>query len=105
MYTLYVIDTIGDHHILKFKIFEYKNLMELLINRLYDDIGACKGRGLCGTCHIRINSSIVPFKFPEGIEKRTLFNQLEYYSNSRLACQVLLDKQLDNSRIEIIGGD
>ncbi|SEK29155.1 hypothetical protein SAMN04487910_0177 [Aquimarina amphilecti] len=47
MYTLFVTDTVNNHHVIKFERFEYNNLMELLINRLYDDIGACKGDLSC----------------------------------------------------------
>ena len=65
MYTVYVIDTIGDTHVLEFKKFEYRNLMELLVNRLHDEIGDCKGRGLCGTCHIRVHLSNTPMLFFE----------------------------------------
>ncbi len=105
MYTIYVIDTIGEAHVLEFKKFEYRNLMELLVNRLHDEIGDCKGRGLCGTCHIRVHSSNTSMQFFEGLEENILKKQLDYYPNSRLACQILLDEHIDTMQIEIIGGD
>ena len=105
MYFIHVEDTIGDSHVLKFREFEYQNLLELLINTVFDDIGDCKGRGLCGTCHIRIISSISEIQFPDRFEQKTLRDQLECYPNSRLACQILLDKHLHKMHIKIIGRD
>ncbi|WP_103068722.1 2Fe-2S iron-sulfur cluster-binding protein [Aquimarina sediminis] len=105
MYSIFVIDSIGVQHVLEFKKFEYPTLIELLVERLFDDIGDCKGRGLCGTCHIRIKSSTILSHHPTELELETLKSQLDNYPDSRLACQVLLNEDLDKMQIEIIGGD
>lgn len=42
---------------------------------------------------------------PDKLEKTTLKNQLDCYTDSRLACQILLDKHIHKAHIEIIGAD
>ncbi|WP_062058152.1 2Fe-2S iron-sulfur cluster-binding protein [Aquimarina longa] len=105
MYYISVIDSIGDHHVLEYKKYEYRTLMELLVDKLFDDIGDCRGRGLCGTCHIRIYSPSSSLLFINDLEKNTLNYQLEYYLNSRLACQITVDEHIHKMNIEIIGRD
>ncbi|WP_109438340.1 2Fe-2S iron-sulfur cluster-binding protein [Aquimarina sp. AU119] len=105
MYFISVVDSIGDSHILNFRRFEYPSLLELLVNELFDDIGDCKGKGLCGTCHIRIKSSMNSVQFSSELEQKILKDQLEYYPDSRLACQIPLDKYIHKIQIEIIGRD
>ncbi|MDY8138441.1 2Fe-2S iron-sulfur cluster-binding protein [Aquimarina sp. 2201CG5-10] len=105
MYKIYITDTQGEYHSIKFIRNEYANLMELLINKLYEDIGDCKGRSLCGTCHIRImtpNTSIIS---PDALEQKTLNNQWKHYQNSRLACQIFLNEHINETHFEIVGRD
>lgn len=105
MYKIFVTDSFGEDHVLEFKKHEFRNLMELLVDRLYDDIGECRGRSLCGTCHIRVWTNEEKLEKQELVEKKTLGDQYEIFENSRLACQILLDESLDGTNIEIIGGD
>jgi|SRR5690606_1649718 len=105
MLQIYVTDSFGEDHILQYRKHEFRNLMELLVDRLYDDIGECRGRALCGTCHIRVRANGEKLGKQELVEKRTLGDQYEIFENSRLACQIPLDENLDGIKIQIIGGD
>ncbi len=105
MYCLYITDSIGDSHVLNYKRLEYPTLLDLLTTTLFEDIGDCKGKGLCGTCHIRIKLSKAVQPLPDKLEKTTLKNQLDCYTDSRLACQILLDKHIHKAHIKIIGAD
>ena len=80
----------------------YRNLMEFIVNELVEDIGACKGKAWCGTCH----GAIVQGNFePEDIigdEIKTL-HRLSTVPQSRLACQIMLGPELDGMVFKIIG--
>lgn len=105
MHKIFVTDSFGEDHILEYRKHEFRNLMELLVDRLYDDIGECRGRALCGTCHIRVWTNGEKLGKKDLLEKQTLGDQYEIFENSRLACQILLDGDLDGTKIQIIGGD
>ncbi|HEX5169635.1 MAG TPA: 2Fe-2S iron-sulfur cluster-binding protein [Cyclobacteriaceae bacterium] len=82
---------------------EYRNLMALLYDKLYiDGFGECKGTGRCGTCHIHIiNDTNDPLQ-RVGNEATTLAKMDSASPNSRLACQMMIDKSLDGLQIEVI---
>ena len=82
---------------------EYRNLMALLNDKFYiDDFGECKGIGRCGTCHIHILNSVdlILSKAKAGNENTTLGKMNCVQWNSRLACQIIIDKNLDGVQIE-----
>lgn len=82
--------------------YAYRNLMEFIVNELDEDIGACKGKAWCGTCH----GVVVQGNFePEDIigdEIKTL-QRLSTLPQSRLACQIMLGPELDGMVFKIIG--
>jgi 2Fe-2S ferredoxin len=98
---IYVINELGEERSLTFKILEYNNLMELVLNELWDEWGDCRGRAMCGTYHIEIlnhtTSSIM-----DSFEANTLDNLPNKTSRSRLACQIIIDKSLHNMRFRIL---
>ncbi|MBL7840166.1 MAG: 2Fe-2S iron-sulfur cluster-binding protein [Cyclobacteriaceae bacterium] len=82
---------------------EYRNLMALLYDKFYiEDFGECKGIGRCGTCHIHILNSVdlILSKAKAGNENTTLGKMNCVQWNSRLACQIIIDKNLDGVQIE-----
>ena len=97
---IYVIDEFGEERSLVFKIFEYQNLMELVLNELWEEWGDCRGRAMCGTCHIEIldgkAGELEPF------EVHTLELLPNKTSRSRLACQIIIDKSIHNMRFRIL---
>ncbi|HMQ43917.1 2Fe-2S iron-sulfur cluster-binding protein [Mariniflexile maritimum] len=84
-----------------FKRFEYPNLMELIVENNFEDIGECLGRGLCGTCHVVLTEGALN-DFMEPIEKETIKTLNNTQPNSRLACQIMLDEKINNRTFKII---
>lgn len=86
---------------LSFKRHQYPSLMSLIAQNYPEKFGECKGRGLCGTCHIkptygRLNDPI------ESSEKKTLTSVFDTDTTSRLACQIVLDDKINNMTFKII---
>ncbi|TYA84332.1 2Fe-2S iron-sulfur cluster-binding protein [Seonamhaeicola marinus] len=97
-----VIDSSNEKHVLKFKTYEYPNLMELIANSYYEDIGECRGRGLCGTCVVETDNEEL-LKEELDINERLILKQLLGNSNNlRLACQIRLTPKLNNSTFKVI---
>lgn len=96
----------GEKHDLKTYPYEYRNLMVLLYDKIYiEDFGECKGMGRCGTCVVKITGLPEAVNILERNEERTLFKTGITTDNIRLACQILVDENLENVTIEIIGGE
>ncbi len=86
---------------IRFNRFEYPNLMELIVDTYYEDIGECLGRGLCGTCHVKLIEGSLN-DIITVTEKETL-NQVNYFDEtSRLSCQIILDEKINNLTFKII---
>lgn len=100
MCKLYITDDLGRDHILKFTPDTYRSLMDLVYNELWIEWGDCKGRAMCGTCHIEIIAGAVGEK--DAYETETLSNLPNRTSKSRLACQILVDAAIDNMKFRIL---
>jgi 2Fe-2S ferredoxin len=73
-------------------------------NRLPGIRGACGGAAACGTCHVYVHepwASMLPPCGPE--EAYMLDNVWDVRSNSRLACQILLNEGLDGITVDLPG--
>lgn len=101
LYRVNIITTNNKRIEIPFRRFQYPNLMELIVDTYYEDIGECLGRGLCGTCHVQLQSGTLNDSI-EPVEKETLKNIYNTNSNSRLACQIMLDEKIDNMTFKII---
>lgn len=101
IYKVNIISTNNKRIEIPFKRFQYPNLMELIVDTYYEDIGECLGKGLCGTCHVKILSGSINDSM-EAIEKETLKNCYDSTTNSRLSCQIMLDEKIDNMTFKII---
>ena len=76
------------------------NLMELLKIHEYPVEGTCGGMALCASCHVYINSeNSLPEISPS--EKAMLDDNWDSKSNSRLACQIGINKDIHLLDIEI----
>jgi ferredoxin, 2Fe-2S len=96
----------GEKHELKTYRYEYRNLMVLLYDKIYiDDFGECKGTGRCGTCAVKIIGLPEAIQSLERNEERTLSKMGIQGGDVRLACQILVDENLNNISVEIIGGE
>lgn len=85
----------------EFKLNEYHNLMELLFDKYMEDVGDCKGRAWCGTCHIQILEGSLSGKMDID-EKDTLSKSEDVAQNSRLACQIPVNAELHNLVFRIV---
>lgn len=97
---LFVTDDLGKDHVLSFKPLEYRSLMDLILNELWIDWGDCRGRAMCGTCHIEILEGESGEK--DAYEAETLEGLPNCTLTSRLACQIVLDESLDNMKFRIL---
>lgn len=104
MYWFYFIDSVGDRHQINYQLQEYNNLMELIRDQSFEDWGDCRGRAWCGTCHMK---TTVPHALPspDDEEKACLHQLSNTTANSRLACQIFLDKRMHQMEFKFIGGD
>lgn len=80
--------------------------MELIFDEVLEDWGDCKGRAWCGTCHISVfspkNEEKESLDSDEKLRLQKLSNRV---SNSRLACQILVTKELHDMEFEFLGAD
>ena len=100
-YKVTITDLYNDVFQLTFTKHEYPSLMNLIANNYPEEFGECKGRGLCGTCHIKITSGSLNEPI-EVTEKETLKSICEADTNSRLACQIMLNEKINNMTFKII---
>ena len=99
--TLYVIDEFGEEKTLEYKSYEYRSLMDLVLNELWEDWGDCRGKAMCGTCHIEILSGKAGDEI-EPFEEQTLEGLPNRTSGSRLACQISIDQSIDKMKFRIL---
>ena len=96
----------GEEHELKTYESEYRNLMALLYDRIYkENFGECKGMGRCGTCVVTVKG--LP-QFADELqrnEERTLYKLGLLKQSNRLACQILVNANLQNVTVEILGSE
>ncbi len=92
-----IIDMIGDIHDIEFRRFEYPNLMELITESYYEEIGECRGRGLCKTCFVS-SKELVKNKNINFIHQPTTEKQF-------LSCQILVDEKIDGMTFRVLSND
>ena len=80
---------------------QYPNLMTLIADNYPEKFGECKGRGWCGTCHIKVTSGTLSTPI-EITEKQTLKTIYNADISSRLACQIMLNEKINNMTFKII---
>lgn len=86
---------------LTYQPFEYRNLMELVEEELWEEWGDCRGRAMCGTCHIEILSGEAGEEM-EPFEEQTLDGLPNKTARSRLACQITIDQSINNMKFRIL---
>lgn len=97
-----IIQLNGDVSVIMFQPRVHRNLMEMIVNELYEDIGDCKGRAWCGTCHVAIQSGrLVESQTRD--EQATLSGLDNATTDSRLACQIMADEGIDGMTFKVLG--
>lgn len=93
----------GSEQIIKTYFGEYRSLMVLLKNELYlDSFGECGGVGRCATCIVKTIGISGNSAIKDRNEPITLSKMGYEEENIRLSCQLLITKDLEGCRIEII---
>lgn len=100
LYKVTIIDTINESHVIHFKRFEYPNLMELIVDNTYDDIGDCKGRAMCKTCFVEL----IEKENEKDLNDINFINKPETMDHV-LACQIIVDKHINNQIFRILDRD
>lgn len=100
-YTLYVVDDAGKEHALEYQPLVYRNLMELIEEELLEEWGDCRGRAMCGTCHIEVLSGQAGDAM-EPFEEQTLEGLPNKTGSSRLSCQITPDQSIHHMKFRIL---
>jgi 2Fe-2S ferredoxin len=96
----------GEKYELETYAYEYRNLMSLLYDKIYiEDFGECRGMGRCGTCLVKITGSQKGLNTFNRNEESTLHKTGIAATNMHLACQLLVDENLENISVEIISAE
>ncbi len=95
-----VIDEYEQKSTINFAPRAYRNLMELVVNELWEEWGDCRGRAMCGTCHVEVVQGdigeIATF------EQHTINGLPNKTARSRLACQIMLDRSINKMTFRIL---
>lgn len=85
---------------------DYKNLMELLKDKMYlDPFGECGGMGRCATCIIKVTGLKGISRIKDRNEPATLSKFGYDTADIRLSCQIIISADLDGATIEILEQD
>lgn len=98
--TVNIIDEFGERNTIEYMPFEHFNLMELVEDKLCEEWGDCKGRAMCGTCHVEVIEGEIGEL--ETFEQQTIDGLPNKTQRSRLACQILTDSSIHNSIFKIL---
>jgi ferredoxin len=79
------------------------NLMEVLKAFEYNILATCGGMALCATCHIQVLEGIDQLTEPQDTELDMLDTLPDATSESRLACQLKVNEQLEGITVKIRG--
>ncbi len=93
-------DRSGELHLIEGPTDMNLNLMEILKAHELDVEGTCGGMALCASCHCYINSNHQLAEASED-EEDMLDQAFFVEDNSRLSCQIRLEKSLDGLKVKL----
>lgn len=79
------------------------NLMEVLKASDYNILATCGGMALCATCHVQVLEGLENLSEPQDQELDMLDTLPDAGSDSRLACQLRVNEQLEGIKVKIRG--
>ena len=104
MINIKIIDIEGHEHEIELEENCGLNLMEVCKTNNIDVEGVCGGMALCATCHCLIESDHELEKKQD--DEIAMLNQcFNLKKNSRLACQIEVNKKIDGLKIRLAGDD
>ncbi len=93
----------GQLHLLETYTHGYRSLMHLIFDKIYiEDFGDCRGMGRCGTCLVAIAGFHQNVHNYERNELTTLGRLGKIMPDTRLACQILVDKRINNLYCKVL---
>lgn len=97
---VFIVNELEEERTVEYAPYEYNNLMELVYNELWEDWGDCKGRAMCGTCHVEVLEGQPGAT--DDFEQHTLEGLPNITNRSRLACQLTMTPALNNMKFRIL---
>jgi len=94
-----IIDSVGKEHQINFKRYEYPNLMELITDNYYEEIGDCGGRGMCRTCYVKLVGN---YNSKEGDTLGIHFINEPYTMEYLFACQIIVNESINEMTFKIL---
>lgn len=79
------------------------NLMEVLKASEYNILATCGGMALCATCHVQVLEGLEQLADAQDAELDMLDTLPDAGTDSRLACQLKVNEQLNGIKIKIRG--
>ncbi|WP_026903329.1 2Fe-2S iron-sulfur cluster-binding protein [Pedobacter glucosidilyticus] len=79
------------------------NLMEVLKASEYNILATCGGMALCATCHVQVLEGLEQLADVQDAELDMLDTLPDAGTDSRLACQLKVNEQLNGIKIKIRG--
>ena len=101
-YSVVIINTRNEVQTIGFDELDYNSLMEMIFHELNEEIGDCKGRAWCGTCHVEALNIEAQLEPIEGEEEKTLSGLIRRTPSSRLSCQLAVDRRLNGMTFKMI---
>lgn len=93
---------LGEKHCISTYEGEYRNLMHLITDKiLVEDFGDCKGMCRCGTCLVEMTGLQGESAIMERDEASIIRKLGAGNESTRLACQILIDENLQHAAIGI----
>ena len=93
---------LGERHDISTYEGEYRNVMQLITDKIFvENFGDCKGMCRCGTCLVEVEGLQGDSIIMERNEAAIVGKLGTGNDNTRLACQLLIDENLQHATIGI----
>lgn len=100
VYEVTIIDELEQEKMLNCTPRSYRNLMELVVNELWEEWDDCKGRAMCGTCQVEVIDGEIGEA--DSLEQQAINRLPNKTTQSRLACQIMVDCSIHNCTFKIL---
>jgi len=94
-----IVDSVGEVRKINFKRYEYPNLMELITDNYYEEIGDCGGRGMCRTCFVKLVGN---YNLSDDDTLGIHFINEPYTMEYLFACQIIVDESINEMTFKVL---